>query len=231
MSTIRYCRLSLPFDNQIIAKDIEALHKEDWLSHLNTEYYNGNWDILSFIAPGGKNISIADSLNDDKFIPTPLLAFCPNIQAFLESFQCPLKAVRLMKLGAGALIKKHRDYDLAFEQGEARIHIPLQTNSQVRFILDDDLISMKTGDCWYINANLEHSVENPGKTDRIHLVIDCEVNAWLNEFFDNSPYKEVKQLNRDVATDLLIIENLYLMNTPTSIALATQMEEKINHKQ
>jgi hypothetical protein len=40
------------------------------------------------------------------------------------------------------------------------------------------LLKMGGGECWYINANLPHSVSNLGGTDRIHLVMDWVVNDW-----------------------------------------------------
>ena len=38
---------------------------------------------------------------------------------------------------------------------------------------------MAEGECWYVNVNLKHWVENQSATDRIHLVIDCVVDDWL----------------------------------------------------
>jgi hypothetical protein len=38
---------------------------------------------------------------------------------------------------------------------------------------------MREGECWY----LLHCVHNRGTTDRVHLVIDCQLNPWLDEMF------------------------------------------------
>jgi hypothetical protein len=40
---------------------------------------------------------------------------------------------------------------------------------------------MHEGECWYLDLSLPHWVENRGARDRVHLVIDCEVNEWLLE--------------------------------------------------
>ncbi len=221
---IRYCRLNLPFDTRHLPDDLQFLLQKDWKQHLNTSHFEGDWMILALVAPGGKNISVADALQGESYHPTPLLSLCPAIAAFLKQFKCPLKAVRLMKLNAGAKIKRHKDQDLAYELGEARIHVPLQTNRQVRFLLDNDLIPMMTGECWYINANLYHSVDNEGTTDRIHLVIDCEVNDWLKEIFDLSSEKKERKITVDAITNQHIIENLYLLNTPAAINMAKKLE-------
>jgi aspartyl/asparaginyl beta-hydroxylase (cupin superfamily) len=82
-------------------------------------------------------------------------------------------------LKAGSAIKEHTDYKLAYADGEVRLHIPVATNPGVEFVLDGARVDMKEGECWYNNFNLPHRVVNRGSTDRIHLVVDCEINDWL----------------------------------------------------
>ncbi|PSW05259.1 hypothetical protein C9I89_10810 [Photobacterium lipolyticum] len=38
---------------------------------------------------------------------------------------------------------------------------------------------MAEGELWYLNADQEHAVYHRGKTDRIHVVVDCIANDWL----------------------------------------------------
>ena len=92
-------------------------------------------------------------------------------------------SARLLNLRRGAAIKADRDAELAFEKGEARLHVPIVTNPGVEFVIDGERVVMEAGACWYINANLTHRVANHGDTDRIHLVVDCGVNDWLRERF------------------------------------------------
>lgn len=61
-------------------------------------------------------------LEDDVLADTPVLARCGYFREVLGAFQCPLTSVRLLKLGAGARIREHRDYRFGFEDGELRIH-------------------------------------------------------------------------------------------------------------
>jgi aspartyl/asparaginyl beta-hydroxylase (cupin superfamily) len=86
-----------------------------------------------------------------------------------------------MRLKAGSSIREHRDYQLGFEDGEVRLHIPVVTNTEVEFVLDGVRSDMKEGECWYHNFNLPHRVANRGTVDRVHLVLDCVVNDWLRE--------------------------------------------------
>lgn len=53
----------------------------------------------------------------------------------LRAFACPLRLVRLLRLTPGSVIREHQDYDLSFEEGLARFHIPITTNDEVDFIL------------------------------------------------------------------------------------------------
>jgi len=101
----------------------------------------------------------------------------------LALLHCPLTAVRLLRLKAGSSIREHSDYRLGYEDGEVRLHIPVVTNPDVNFFLAGQRLSMQEGECWYLNVNLPHRVDNQSTTDRIHLVIDCVVNDWLAEFF------------------------------------------------
>ncbi|MDQ6477213.1 aspartyl/asparaginyl beta-hydroxylase domain-containing protein [Dyadobacter sp. LHD-138] len=225
---IRYCQLNFPANLNNLSADLHNLNSVDWNLHMNTAHYQGDWNILSLIAPGGKNIPYPDALNKEKFLPTPLLDQTPEIGKILSHFKCPLHSVRLMKLHAGASILRHRDVELSFEHGEARLHIPLQTNSDVKFILDDERLPMQIGECWYINANLYHSVQNSGETDRIHLVIDCEVNPWLTELFADPVKISSKDEETDPALARSIIESLYLLGSETSLRLAKEMEDQLN---
>jgi len=88
-----------------------------------------------------------------------------------------------LKLGAGARIIEHRDYNLSLDDGEVRLHIPITTSPLVSFFVNGERIAMRPGECWYINANLPHKVHNHAETDRVHLVIDCNVDHWLRNLF------------------------------------------------
>mgnify|MGYP003579285435 CR=1 FL=1 len=138
-----------------------------------------------------------------------------------------------MKLHAGAVIKEHRDTTLCFEEGEARLHIPVVTNPYVSFYLDGEKLQLKEGECWYMNLCLRHRVQNDGRTDRIHLVIDCLVNDWLREVLTTGAVlqkqaEEESAKAYDAASKLKMIGELRRMNTPVSLALAAQLEDELS---
>ena len=110
----------------------------------------------------------------------------PNTQAALTVFDCPLRSVRYLRLAAGAWIKEHRDYDLGLDVGQVRLHIPIATNPGVAFYLDAQPLRLGAGECWYLDLSLPHWIKNRGVTDRIHLVIDCDLNDWLMEMISEA---------------------------------------------
>jgi hypothetical protein len=56
-----------------------------------------------------------------------------------------------------------------------RTHIPIITNPEVFFIVDDEEKNMKEGEIWEIDNSKVHSVENLSDEDRIHFIIDYVV--------------------------------------------------------
>ena len=166
--------------------ELAQLMQQPWVDHVNRKDYSGGWDVLPLRCqrvhvdahPVLQGFAIA---NGEDWQDLPVLITCPAIKAFLQTLKCPLKSVRLMRLKAGAEIKPHRDYGLSLEYGEARLHLPLQTSTKIRFLVNGQDVPMREGELWYINADQIHAVQNLGDEDRINLVIDCIANAWLQE--------------------------------------------------
>jgi hypothetical protein len=120
------------------------------------------------------------------------LARCEYLRGVLAAFECPLKAVRLLRLRAGSTILEHRDSDLRFEDGEIRIHVPVQTNPDVEFVVAGRRLILEEGDAWYIDFSLPHRVHNRGTTDRIHLVIDARLNDWARAMIASAALDETR---------------------------------------
>ncbi len=186
---IKVLKLPFEFNPVKLKNDLSQINKDEWTAHFNKSTYEGGWSGAALCAPAGA-VHPIQKLNPnpgtEDYEDTELMKRCFYITSVLNNFKCPLKSVRLLKLSYGSIIKEHVDYFLAFEEGEARIHIPVQTNPQLYFYLNDKRIIMNEGEAWYLNFNLKHRIENKGKTDRVHLVIDCKVNEWLNDLFNKS---------------------------------------------
>ena len=75
------------------------------------------------------------------------------------------------KLLAGGRIMPHVDSHASFRMSH-RIHVPLTTNSRVRFMIDGRPYQLEPGQAYEINNQKTHSVMNSGKEDRITFIFD-----------------------------------------------------------
>jgi mannose-6-phosphate isomerase-like protein (cupin superfamily) len=179
-------RLPCAFDAAALAADVAALAPDAWTPHFNQAIYQGDWSGVALRSPGGHDATLYSDPTAGDFSETPLARRCPAIADALARLHCPLTTVRLLALGPGASIAEHSDFWLAFEDGEVRLHIPVVTNPAVEFVLDGRRVDMGPGECWYLNLNLPHQVANHSSVRRVHLVVDCKVNAWLRRLLDQA---------------------------------------------
>jgi hypothetical protein len=85
----------------------------------------------------------------------------------------------LILLPSKESIKRHKDANPMGERFNRchRIHIPIMTNHDCLFEIDNEYKNLKSGEVWEIsNVTKYHSVSNSGDTDRIHLLLDWDPN-------------------------------------------------------
>jgi hypothetical protein len=174
-------RLPLEFDPARLRADLARVPAENWAPHYNERDYGGDWRGAALRSGSGAATDLRATA--PSYADTPLMDRCPYFRQAVAQFDCPIKAVRLLSLAAGSYIREHTDNALQFEDGEARIHIPVQTNEAVEFYVAGKRLALETGGAYYVNVNLPHRVNNRGAADRIHLVIDVEVNDWVRDLF------------------------------------------------
>lgn len=75
------------------------------------------------------------------------------------------------KLLSGGKISPHQDTHPSFHRGH-RIHVPITSNSRVRFMIDGRPHRLQVGRAYEINNQKTHSVMNKGKEDRITFIFD-----------------------------------------------------------
>jgi hypothetical protein len=184
-------RLRLPFnfDPALLARDLEGLRAVGWIKHHVQQNYDGDWSVIALRGKAGATHPVMMIYSDPTcrdFVDTPTLAACPYFRQVLDTFAAPLRAVRLMRLTAGSVIKEHTDHELSFEEGTVRIHVPVVTNAEVEFYLNRSRVVLEAGSSWYLRLSDPHSVANRGPADRIHMVIDAEVNDWLRRVLETA---------------------------------------------
>lgn len=223
--------LQLPFEFDInkLVKDLSLVNSDEWIFHPNVQAYSGLWEISSLCSVSG-DIKDIVAVENQEYIATKLLERSSYINTILNTFQTKIEAVRFMKLGANSIIKEHCDKGSCFEEGYARLHIPITSNDDVRFILSGENYKMKLGRCYYIDANNFHSVINNGNEDRVHLLIDCHVNEWLEKIFKKAGFEKTiykygdKTITDDNVDDIIL--SFLSMNTEISLEMAKELQEK-----
>ena len=228
---IKFIKLPFQFDDRKLREDLASMAEDQWVPHYHKQAHEGDWQSISLYSSDGEERNIFAIQNSyAELRPTQQLKGRSYLAEVIEKFECKLLSVRLLRLSAGAMIKPHQDYKLGYENNNFRIHIPIVTNSDVKFILDGDRIRMQPGECWYTNVNYTHFVTNAGKEDRIHLVIDCERNRWSDAlFFSLAAKEDLIMINDDIRLKEYndIILELQRLNEPASRKLLAEYRKKI----
>lgn len=137
------------------------------------------------IPSGGRSAPVDDYADGSwaNWIDAPLLASCPHVSRIVETFRAhtTVTLVRLLRLAPGGLLQEHVDPTLGLhvERSVIRLTVPILTNEGVEFFLNDSLVPMQPGECWYLRLTDPHRVVNAGATERVHLSIDMIPNAWV----------------------------------------------------
>ncbi len=176
--------LPFHFDVDALVADLARINGSatGWTPHFVTANYAGDWSAIPLRAPAGETHPIRQIFSDPtatEWVDMPALAGLPAIRAAIDAIGDPVQSVRLMRLAPGSAIHRHRDHDLAAEDGHARLHLPITTNPHVRFLLNDRAVAMQPGELWYLRLADPHEAVNAGESDRVHLVIDIVVGDWL----------------------------------------------------
>jgi hypothetical protein len=175
-------KLPLNFDVASLKADLARVEVTDWVRHFNREYYEGAWKGVALRSTSGRANQLHAPPNETaEALDTPVLNRCQYFQHVLARFACPIHTARLLSLGAGAKILEHTDDYLGGEDGLLRIHIPITTDERVDFFVGGRRLVLCEGEAWCINFSLPHRITNGCNTDRVHLIIDCKINKWLEE--------------------------------------------------
>lgn len=183
-TTTQNDKIQLPFNFDIakMASEIEVLRPHNFI------YY----DVMPLRCPAHEvDPSIpfpppADDYADGKWtewLDTSSLKNSPYLSSVVDTFKANTRVtlVRLLRLAPGATVKEHTDPTLGLEQHKSviRLTIPIVTNDAVEFYLNNELVPMKPGECWYLRLTDPHRIVNGSPSERINLTIDMEPNEWI----------------------------------------------------
>lgn len=226
-----FLKIPFLFSKKLLLEDLYICKSKLFVPHYNTKDYSGQWKSIALRSLTGEIGQIyAHSTGINNYKNTSLLDNCSYFKKIISSFECEKESIRLLNLSPNSQIKEHTDLNLGYEDGFFRIHIPIITNPNVLFYINNTLVPMAAGECWYGNFNLPHRVENNGLTDRIHLVIDCIRNTWSDNLFIKAGYnfeEENKPPVYNKETKLKMIDALERMHTETSKKLVQQLKSEL----
>ncbi|MFD0762854.1 aspartyl/asparaginyl beta-hydroxylase domain-containing protein [Lutibacter aestuarii] len=187
-------RIKLPFtfDVEKMLVEVQALKQEHY------EYYK----VISLRAPAhlvDTSLPFPPPAEDyadgswTNWMNTPNLERSPYLKSIINKFKeyTTVNLVRLLFLAPNSVVEEHTDPTLALEEEKSmiRLTIPIDNNEGVEFFLNETLVPMKVGECWYLRLSEKHYVINKGFVDRINLTIDIIPNDKIIEII-NSAHQE-----------------------------------------
>lgn len=165
-----------PVDVMALQKEILSQEDSAWYEqeHRQKEYdvhrYTQSIVMIFTDGSGWPDIEVSKQPGWDRLaeVAVPLMH-----QIIERSYPVGGTIIRAMaaKLIAGGKIKPHMDSHPSFHHGH-RIHIPVTTNSRVRFMIDGRPYKFEVGQAYEINNQKLHSVMNKGREDRITFIFD-----------------------------------------------------------
>lgn len=171
-------RLPFHFDVPLLQKEL-SLFKEEWKVNVTPRTEPDTYWNINLMMPDLSADRIDGTL---PFKWHPILESCPYLTKVLGQFKCDYDRVMFRLLKAGKGFTKHRD-PMSYDRGDLRIHIPIVTDDLFEIYFNDERIRMLEGECWYLHTTMVHWGINNSTNDRIHLILDCNVNEWWENIF------------------------------------------------
>ena len=129
-------KLPLRFDPSALQADLARIPEDRWIRHFVTDNYEGDWSGVALRGPANVTHPLQELFANpatEAWENTSLYDECPYFAEVMSAFQCNMLSVRLLRLGPGSVIKEHVDHSLSLEDAEVRLHVPVQTNADIKF--------------------------------------------------------------------------------------------------
>jgi uncharacterized protein (TIGR03032 family) len=177
---VEFIQLPVTFDASLLAEEVAQFDESEWRPH--PQGYPGN-SALALVAIDGNpaNDSVKGAMR-----PTPHLERCPYLRQVLASLGAPIGRTRLMRIDGNAEATPHADSNYYWLR-RMRVHVPIVTDPDVRFICGDVSTHMAAGEAWIFDTWKIHNVLNPNPTRRIHLVCDTTGSPAFRSLVEGNP--------------------------------------------
>lgn len=173
-------QLPLKFEASLLQRDFNSIVR-NWGSYFNMHTY-GKWEQLPLRDMISKFHFLATGDEDALYRNTKLLIQSPYFQEVLESLDCEISGVHLLRWEPFSSRKKKALAEPTFFTGNARLYIPIITNSLIKIKVLNKTLRMEVGECWLTKCSPE--IVNQGNTNGVFLSIDVKVNATLSGLFE-----------------------------------------------
>jgi L-proline cis-4-hydroxylase len=162
----------VPIDDNRLATDISVLSKARF-TDAYAEFAFGLWRTLMIRNCDGTDEDAVIRLYDRPAIETPVGHTLPYLRQLIDDYfdVSRLRYARIMKIERNAGIIPHRDY-LEFAEPYVRLHLPIQTDDNCMNSEGGQVIHLRAGEVWYLDAAQIHSAVSFSKKARMHLVMD-----------------------------------------------------------
>ena len=161
-----------PLKAAVLAAGPEAW-LEDQMRQKSYEVHTQTQSIVLLFCDGWPQMEVTRRAGWDRFahLASPLMKHI--IDTHYRHQGGVLRAM-IAKMAPGAQIATHYDAHPSFGVAH-RIHVPLQTNDAVDFIINDEVFHLKEGIAYEVSNLDMHSVANRGSQDRLHFIFDYTI--------------------------------------------------------
>ncbi len=117
------------------------------------------------------------------WLDTEELKMSPYLNEVVDYFKANTKVtlVRVLRLAPKSTVDEHRDLTLGLEveKSVVRLTVPIFSNDEIQFFLNQTEVQLQLGECWYMRLTDPHKVVNNSEEERVNLTIDMIPNEWL----------------------------------------------------
>jgi hypothetical protein len=107
----------------------------------------------------------------------------PEISKVEDFFETNISLMGLYNAKPNSKLHPHIDMAGNLPFGKLRFHIPIMTHDQAFFFAGKQhnrlKINMKEKEFWALDTSHTHFIKNTGNRDRIHLIVQVDVNDWV----------------------------------------------------
>ena len=115
-----------------------------------------------------------------------------SLSKLRSQFNTGIRYMSFYSAKPGLILHRHRDLTGNLIQGFIRLHIPIYTHPNCFYVCGSILsklkIHAKAGNVYALDTGYLHGVINKSNVNRIHLLVELEVNEWMQAFLPKKNY-------------------------------------------